>query len=113
MYEGDEPSRMGDSPNGPTAPVARDGTVTIPEAVRDSLGFDGTGRVAFVETENGEVATCRVKRPAELRGATATTVDGDEEKCPSVTLREERRRDSERAVETFGHVPAEFGEDDA
>jgi len=54
MYvRGDEPSRMGDSPNGPTAPVARDRTVhdTL-EAVRDSLGFDGTGRVAFVETEN-------------------------------------------------------------
>lgn len=96
---------MRETPSETTVPVARDGTVTIPQCVRDSLGLDGRGRVAFVETENGEVVIRRVKPPAELRGALATSADGDEEECPSVTLREERHRDS-------AHVAEKLGDDD-
>ncbi|MCU4801646.1 AbrB/MazE/SpoVT family DNA-binding domain-containing protein [Halobacteria archaeon HArc-gm2] len=94
---------MTGSSNEPTASVACDGTVTIPRRVRDTLGLEGTGRITFVETDDVEVVLRRVKPPAEIRGALATSADLDDEKCPSVTLREERRRDSAHVAEKLGN----------
>jgi len=70
---------MGDSPNGPTAPVARDRTVHDTRRFATVSASTAQDESRSSRQRTGEVATCRVKRPAELRGATATTVDGDEE----------------------------------
>lgn len=93
---------MSDSEDGTTVTVTSKGQATIPKEFRDKLHIDTPGRVRFTENQNGEVVIRPVKRPAELRGALATTATEDGEQSASAMLREERGRDSRKLDEKHG-----------
>lgn len=81
---------MGDAEDGTTVTVTSKGQATIPKQFRDKLRIDTPGRVRFVENEAGEVVIRPVKRPAEIRGALATSEAGDDKPSATELLREER-----------------------
>lgn len=88
--------------NGTTVTVTSKGQATIPKKFREKLKIDTPGRVRFVENEKGEVVVKPVKRPSEIRGALASEANEEGEKTATELLREERKRDKEKAEEKFG-----------
>ena len=93
---------MSDAEDGTTVTVTSKGQATIPKEFRDKLRIDAPGRVRFVENEEGEVVVQPVKRPAEIRGALATSEAEAGEQSASELLREERERDEQKLDEKHG-----------
>lgn len=91
---------MSDAEDETTVTVTSKGQATIPKRFRDKLRIETPGRVRFVETEGGEIVIRPVKRPSEIRGALAEGSDGDERSATEL-LRDERKRDKEKAEERF------------
>jgi AbrB family looped-hinge helix DNA binding protein len=86
--------------------VTKHGQATIPKRFRNKLGIDAPGKVAFRETESGEIVVERVRTPREMRGFVSTdgddTTDGDDQSTrPSDHLREMRRRDRDERDARF------------
>lgn len=46
-------------------PISKEGTLTVPDAVRERLGLDDVGTVAFVVRDDGEVVLSRRKLTPE------------------------------------------------
>ncbi|PSQ39921.1 AbrB/MazE/SpoVT family DNA-binding domain-containing protein [Halobacteriales archaeon QS_9_68_42] len=99
---------MSDVEDGTTVTVTSKGQATIPKEFRDKLHIDTPGRVRFVENEAGEIVIRPVKRPAEIRGALATSETEGGEQTATEMLREERERDKTTLDET--HEPSETDE---
>jgi AbrB family looped-hinge helix DNA binding protein len=93
---------MSDAEDGTIVTVTSKGQATIPKEFRDKLRIDAPGRVRFVENEEGEVVVQPVKRPAEIRGALATSEAEADERSASELLRKERERDEQKLDEKHG-----------
>lgn len=83
-----------------TVAVTKHGQATIPKRFREKLGIDAPGKVAFRETEDGQVVVERVRSPSEMRGFAARHEASTDEPATEL-LREKRREDRERRDERF------------
>ena len=87
---------MSDAEDGTTVTITSKGQATIPKEFRDKLHIDMSGRVRFVENEDGEIMLRPVKRPSEIQAALATSEAEKGEQTATEMLREERERDKEK-----------------
>lgn len=76
----------------------------IPKQFREKHGIAAPGRVKFVENVTGELAVYPVGSMREFRGLER---EGDEERPATAALRDERRRDKQRADESIECVSDE------
>jgi len=76
-----------------TASCSASGDVTIPDKVRDKLGLSPPGRVAFYESDSGEILVRRVPSASEMRGFVARNAETKTETPASELLRAKRNSD--------------------
>lgn len=76
-----------------TASCSASGDVTIPDRVCDTLGLSLLGRVAFYESDSGEVFIRRVPSASEMRGFAARNAETKTETLASELLRAKRGSD--------------------
>lgn len=76
-----------------TASCSASGDVTIPDRVCDTLGLSLPGRVAFYESDSGEVFIRRVPSASEMRGFAARNAETKTETLASELLRAKRGSD--------------------
>ncbi len=76
-----------------TVSVSVSGDVTIPERVCDTLGLNPPGRVAFYESDTGEVFVRRVPSASEMAGFAARNAEATTDTPASELLRAKRDKD--------------------
>ena len=76
-----------------TASCSASGDVTIPDKVRDKLGLSPPGRVAFYESDSGEIIVRRGPSASEMRGFVARNAETKTETPASELLRAKRDSD--------------------
>lgn len=76
-----------------TASCSASGDVTIPDKVRDKLGLSPPGRIAFYESDSGEILVRRVPSASEMRGFVARNAETKTETPASELLRAKRDSD--------------------
>ena len=76
-----------------TASCSASGDVTIPDKVRDKLGLSPPGRVAFYESDSGEILVRRVPSASEMRGFVARNAEATTDTPASELLRAKRDSD--------------------
>ncbi len=76
--------------------VTEKGQATIPKYLREKHGIPAPGRVKFAENDDGEIVVRPVGSMREFRGLQR---ERDEKRPATALLREERKRDKQRADE--------------
>lgn len=76
-----------------TASCSASGDVTIPDKVRDKLGLSSPERVAFYESDFGEILVRRVPSASAMRGFVARNAETKTETPASKLLRAKRDAD--------------------
>lgn len=84
--------------------VTKHGQATIPKRFRDKLGIDAPGKVAFRETEAGEVVVEQVRSASEMRGFVARH-EATTDVPATQLLREKRARDRRERAARFPSEP--------
>lgn len=93
-------SERRDSSETEVVAVTKHGQATIPKRFREKLGIDAPGKVAFRETEDGEVVVDRVRSPSEMRGF-ASRSEASTDAPATRLLREKRDQDRDDRDERF------------
>ncbi|OYR43621.1 hypothetical protein DJ73_00460 [Halorubrum sp. Ea1] len=76
-----------------TASVSESGEMTIPDRVRNKLGANPPGLVAFYESDTGEVFIKRVPSASEMAGFAARNAEATTDAPATELLREKRDSD--------------------
>jgi len=76
--------------------VTEKGQATIPKRLREKHGIPAPGRVKFVENDDGEIVVRPVGSMREFRGLER---ESDDDRPATAILREERKREKQRADE--------------
>jgi bifunctional DNA-binding transcriptional regulator/antitoxin component of YhaV-PrlF toxin-antitoxin module len=76
-----------------TAPVSESGDLTIPDRIQNKLGLNPPGRVAFYESDTGEILMKRVPSVSEMRGFVARNAEATTDTPASELLRAKRDSD--------------------
>jgi len=97
MDEGESTETTGFDPDNAelveTAPVSASGDLTIPDRVQNKLGLNASGRVAFYESDTGEILMKRVPSASEMRGFVARNAEAMTDTPASELLRAKRDSD--------------------
>lgn len=73
--------------------VTKHGQATIPKRFREKLGIEAPGRVAFRETQAGQVIVERVPSPREMRGFAGERASASTAEPATALLLEDRERE--------------------